>query len=667
MQRDGLGRPRSAMVVENTSRLNIHTVPASLKAFVEEEDEPSHPTPKEAAAMRKEQKNEARELVLKLAAHEQENVSRRGFAKEFYGRGDGGRLNAHTNGNTGEESNTSTRNTSSRNTSTNPSTTHSAQHTRDNSADLEFGGARGDSTGNAEDDENVEVGPSIGWEDEVAEYAMRHTSETGYDETFLSNDESFMSHDDTHNGSLSRVVDSLEGLRVGEEKVSEIGFVPPVPNTHQDSGTFFGTSDEMCFEPIGGVVVNSVNSSPYDATGQQQNRYAQYNETSTFGSIDHSRLDQAPEEYGTVQTVTEEDEHPDASWLESTLPNAPLSPAQSRKEHEVLAALTLDAEADVRAEEEVFQVTKFAEKHFHEEGDGRLNAHTNGNTGDERNTHDARSTPSTYDYDDAPCITKDTEAENLVLLEAAKSLDNKDREEIRAASVFETETKVDVVFDRNLDRAVPGEAEKLSSLHATTDTFETSVRVESVPSSPGPSDSALPTPVDDSVVAARAHKVSRLRAMCGAQLGDAFHEVHTFMRSARRRQLRDAEVKTRLMHLVNNDPAKLAACFAVDMLCFEEEFLFSELEQVKPHGTYAPGVNVFVSEQTVSENNEGSNSESKSSSMGRSSSSTSSSNSPKGVVSPKHALPGGRESKLTKEQIQLEREKSKKRALLPGA
>jgi hypothetical protein len=92
------------------------------------------------------------------------------------------------------------------------------------------------------------------------------------------------------------------------------------------------------------------------------------------------------------------------------------------------------------------------------------------------------------------------------------------------------------------------------------------------------------------VVAARANKVARLRAACRAQLGAAFEPVHAFLKSAERRRLGDAEARARLLDIARGDETKLAACFAVDMLCFEEQYLFAELEEVRPKGTYAPGV-----------------------------------------------------------------------------
>ena len=180
------------------------------------------------------------------------------------------------------------------------------------------------------------------------------------------------------------------------------------------------------------------------------------------------------------------------------------------------------------------------------------------------------------------------------------------------------------------------------------------------------------------MVAARAHKVSRLRAMCGAQLGAAFADVHAFLRSARRRRADDAEVKRRLMRLVRGDAAKLAACFAVDMLCFEEEHLFSELEQVRAPGTYAPGVNVFVDDgkkdlagRNAKKDNgrsDGGGAERLGNASGNAGSSTGSSRSQSPRTSSPHtALPGGGLERRAFKATAAEREKARKRISLPGA
>jgi hypothetical protein len=234
-------------------------------------------------------------------------------------------------------------------------------------------------------------------------------------------------------------------------------------------------------------------------------------------------------------------------------------------------------------------------------------------------------------------------------LEAAKSLDKEDAEAVRAAATGEN----------GFSSRSQNDAGPLSPRDASF------------------SEPPLPTPpADDSVVAARAHKVSRLRAMCGAQLGDAFEDVHAFLRSARRRRADDAEVKTRLMALVKNDGAKLAACFAVDMLCFEEEHLFSELEQVRAPGTYAPGVNVFVDDSGRSRHDAGKNgakndalsdvTPSGTTRSARSSTASSRSQSPR-MSSPHTALPGGGLDRRAFKATAAEREKARKRISLPGA
>ena len=97
----------------------------------------------------------------------------------------------------------------------------------------------------------------------------------------------------------------------------------------------------------------------------------------------------------------------------------------------------------------------------------------------------------------------------------------------------------------------------------------------------------------------RANNVERLRSMCAKQLGDAFGPVHEYLRGVRRKEaaaaaaartglssigpgmfggedavlITEDEIKTSLLRLVRGDERKLQACFAVDMLCFEERSL----------------------------------------------------------------------------------------------
>ena len=375
-------------------------------------------------------------------------------------------------------------------------------------------------------------------------------------------------------------------------------------------------------------------------------------------SLENAR---APADAGEPEAV------PDASWLNSTLPDAPLSPAQTDMEMDVLAALTLDAEADVRAEEEASLVSAFAARHT-SAGAGARGGADGVNAG---------VSVAAYDHHDAPRIARDADAERAVLLEAAKSLEKEDADAMRAAAA-EAERRApprDAPGDASTERGPLSPDREANGARGVgaRDASTTSDTRDLPPESP------LPTPpADDSVVAARAHKVSRLRAMCGAQLGAAFADVHAFLRSARRRRADDAEVKRRLMRLVRGDAAKLAACFAVDMLCFEEEHLFSELEQVRAPGTYAPGVNVFVDDgkkdlagRNAKKDNgrsDGGGAERLGNASGNAGSSTGSSRSQSPRTSSPHtALPGGGLERRAFKATAAEREKARKRISLPGA
>ena len=101
---------------------------------------------------------------------------------------------------------------------------------------------------------------------------------------------------------------------------------------------------------------------------------------------------------------------------------------------------------------------------------------------------------------------------------------------------------------------------------------------------------------DQTILQVRANNVERLRSMCAKQLGDAFGPVHEYLRGVRRKEapaaasarsglssigpgmfggedavlITEDEIKTSLLRLVRGDERKLQACFAVDMLYFEE-------------------------------------------------------------------------------------------------
>ena len=452
-----------------------------------------------------------------------------------------------------------------------------------------------------------------------------------------------------------------------------------------------GTSgEEMCFSPPPGAAVRVPARSAADGSRVQFRGAARYDGVSDSsdagsalgGSLARSAYsDRAPDRTARAETTgdardslekahapvdknafREPEAVPDASWLNSTLPDAPLSPAQTDMEMDVLAALTLDAEADVRAEEEASLVSAFAARHTSAGARGGADGVPAGVS------------VAAYDHHDAPRIARDADGERAVLLEAAKSLDKEDADAMRAAAA-EAERRAP-------PRAEPEAAstEPLSPDREANGARGAGARDASTTSDTRdlPPESPLPTPpADDSVVAARAHKVSRLRAMCGAQLGAAFADVHAFLRSARRRRADDAEVKRRLMRLVRGDAAKLAACFAVDMLCFEEEHLFSELEQVRAPGTYAPGVNVFVDDgkevpgrnaKKTDGRSDGGGAERLGNAAGNAGSSTASSRSQSPRMSSPHtALPGGGLERRAFKATAAEREKARKRISLPGA
>ena len=90
---------------------------------------------------------------------------------------------------------------------------------------------------------------------------------------------------------------------------------------------------------------------------------------------------------------------------------------------DVLAALTLDAEADVRAEEEASLVSAFAARHTSAGAARRRGRRVN-----------AGVSVAAYDHHDAPRIARDADAERAVLLEAAKSLEKEDADAMRAAA-----------------------------------------------------------------------------------------------------------------------------------------------------------------------------------------------------------------------------------------
>ena len=640
MQTEGLGRPRSAHPRSTTTtRTSSDTVSNSVESVSK-----SNATPREAMAERRRRAAEAREAVLREAAAEQKNVAREVFQRHIYrsamdGDGDG---------------------------------------------DKDAG----------EDASRPSSRSSAGWEDEVAEFAIRASAEyeqppsrgpgpgpglggggdgsysrlatatswgADSDESSLSGRSSFVpvagggeSRDDVVVGfssdewtaSASRRAEPAPPPAAGSGGLgsgfgSGFGFRPPSGGDDSgfgdgngagagagagagvDAGVFSSresnssnpfaasasdASDEMCFSPPPGAMLR------VDATAANvasaPSRYAdasavRFSSGAGSGWTRRRTFDAIPEERERERDRRDDD---DGGRADSS----------ADVEAEILAALTLDAEADVRADAEASLVAAFAARHAvpsdspsrrssmlppptvreSESDRDRARASSTDAAATPRNTNGRRvgsypspasgeaRTVSTGEtlrareddpyYDDTFEAYDSAEETAEMLSVAARSLSLGG-----SGSAAEEDRRSDVGKHRDREPFRSG-------LDSRDDTANVSAATTS-----RAEDSRLvppPTGSDAGVVAARAGKVARLRAMCGAQLGDAFDRVHAFLRSARRREADDSEVKARLAELVGGDGAKMAACFAVDMLCFEEQHLFTVLEEVRPAGTYAPGV-----------------------------------------------------------------------------
>ena len=631
MQTEGLGRPRSAHPRSTTTtRKTSDTVSNSVESVSK-----SNATPREAMAERRRRAAEAREAVLREAAAEQKNVAREVFQRHVYrsamdGDGDG---------------------------------------------DKDAG----------EDASRPSSRSSAGWEDEVAEFAIRASAEyeqsprrgpepgpgpglggggdgsyshlatatswgAASDESSLSGRSSFVpvagggeSRDDVVVGfssdewtaSASRRAEPAPPPAAGSGGLGlGFGFRPPSggddsgfgdgagAGADADAGVFSSresnpfaasasdASDEMCFSPPPGAMLR-VDATPANVTSAPS-RYAdassvRFSSGAGSGWTRRRTFDAIPEE-------RERDRRDDETGVRAD--------SSADVEAEILAALTLDAEADVRADAEASLVAAFAARHAvrsdspsrrlsmlppptvresESDRDGarassadadatprntngrRVGSYPSPASGEARTVSTGETLRAREDdpyYDDTFEAYDSAEETAEMLSVAARSLSLGG-----SGSAAEEERRGETGTHHDRDR----EPEPFrSGLDSRDDTANVSAATTS-----RADDARLvppPTGSDAGVIAARAGKVARLRAMCGAQLGDAFDRVHAFLRSARRREADDSEVKARLAELVGGDGAKLTACFAVDMLCFEEQHLFTVLEEVRPAGTYAPGV-----------------------------------------------------------------------------
>ena len=592
MQTEGLGRPRSAHVgagggaggdgggarraaevlrAESRSprgsgaagRGEIDSLPES-KGSLPESSAPPRPSPRERMAERRRLAAEAREAVLREAAAEQKDVSREAFRKQFHGGATRGGFEEGPEASSGA-----------------------------GSEEVE-----------EEEEEEEARDPALGWEDEVAEFALRDSREArgadsagplGFDPelgTFsngggsLSGHSAFLPVTSESGGEFDGEFDGERERERERERAPErppipfVGFSPPRANGSAASGALAldpflgGASSEACFAPPSRAAPRR---SSYGDEG-----FASSGDAVLLGTLPSN--DSAPPSNGASENYAE-------TFVSSAAAEA-----------EILAALTLDAEADVRADAEASLVAAFAARHAPGVGGG------GGAGGDAAAAAKRARSPSSRDRALPPPETREANGAFSVAAAAregeasgagagAGATDGYEMDTFEAYDSAEDTAEMLAVAAGSLaggrNRSV-GNEDALLGDETAPDRTSFVVGVESSSSSASPAADATPlTPpvsADASVVAARANKVARLRAACRAQLGAAFEPVHAFLKSAERRRLGDAEARARLLDIARGDETKLAACFAVDMLCFEEQYLFAELEEVRPKGTYAPGV-----------------------------------------------------------------------------
>ena len=424
--------------------------------------------------------------------------------------------------------------------------------------------------------------------------------------------------------------DSLEVLGLNPKVGNGAAFVPPKasPGDASGFGAFGGASMaafEPCFAP------------PPPAGAAPAPRYAGGGDAlsiemdGTLGGTLDGTLGETATTTGGFRTAragldTAEFGRALASPEKPSFPSAlspPMSPEHVKAEHDVLAALTLEAEIDADADADAARVAEHAARHTprgaadargdaegHVAGVGRskmlpppstrsatvrhnswtaeIDTHEQGTDDDEDDEDDDEdddddSSPSDSDYtytdvssDEGFDSEGDEAAVREVLDVAAKSLGSTgDAERIGEA--------IDANRGRPLARAGEGGRNPANAKPAAR--------------SPG-RPASRPEP-DQTILQVRANNVERLRSMCAKQLGDAFGPVHEYLRGVRRKEaaaaaaartglssigpgmfggedavlITEDEIKTSLLRLVRGDERKLQACFAVDMLCFEERSL----------------------------------------------------------------------------------------------
>ena len=359
-------------------------------------------------------------------------------------------------------------------------------------------------------------------------------------------------------------------------------------------------SDEMCFSPPPGAMLRA------DAAANVASASSRYADASSvrFSSGTGSGWTRRR----TFDAIPEGRERDDGNGPDGKDPDGNFD-SSADVEAEILAALTLDAEADVRADVEASQVAAFAARHaVRSDSPSRRRSMLPPPTvrasaiGGEAAIGGGAAVGGGAATGDSTARDSPQHTNGRRVVSSASPASVSTGETLRARDPYSDDPYYDDTFEAYdsaeetaemlsvAARSLSLEREESDIARSPLDSRDDTANVSAATSRAEDARLVPPTGSDAGVVAARAGKVARLRAMCRAQLGDAFDRVHAFLRSARRREADDSEVKARLADLVGGDGARLAACFAVDMLCFEEQHLFTALEEVRPAGTYAPGV-----------------------------------------------------------------------------
>ena len=431
--------------------------------------------------------------------------------------------------------------------------------------------------------------------------------------------------------------DSLEGLGLNPKNGGDGAFLPPKASVHTPSGfgAFGGASMaafEPCFAPPPPAGVAA--SARYDAGGGDDDLSSNLsNDLSRTmdGTLGGSAMSAG---FRTARAGLDTAEFgralasPEKPGYSSAL-SPPMSPEHVKAEHDVLAALTLEAEIDADADADAARVAEHAARHTPrgptvdprgdaegtEPGIGRTKMLPPPSTRSATVRHNSwtaeTSNPRGHDTDDDDTDGDDDEDDDD---------DNEDDSSPSDSDYTYTDVSSDGGFESESDEAAvrevldvaakslgsTGDAERMTQAIDANRERESSRggeggrnRANAKPAARSPGRPAARPEPDRTILQVRANNVERLRSMCAKQLGDAFGPVHEYLRGVRRKEaaaaasarvgldsigpgmfggenavlITEDEIKTSLLRLVRGDERKLQACFAVDMLCFEERSL----------------------------------------------------------------------------------------------